>query len=80
MLKFKVWFMRIFIILLVGTVIALLFQAKILYYKIDNMSFTVGVSGKYDNETVRETLSRGDKEIRDADLLIEDARRRDILD
>jgi|FLOH01.1.fsa_nt_gi hypothetical protein len=80
LLNIKKWFMRLFILSLVITVIALLFHSKILFYKYENMIITVGVSGKYHNETVSETIKRTDIELEDTQKLIDDARNMGILD
>jgi len=64
-------------ILFVASFVWVLFYTKILYYEFGNGYIKLGAS--FLTESVEETIRNSDKAILEADLLLEDARKRGIL-
>lgn len=82
----KKWGIRLIIVLLIFAVVWLSFRAKILYYTINGNSIVIGIAMKgkaekyVDYDAVDAQIYQSEKAIKEADLMIQDARRRGILE
>lgn len=82
----KKWAIRLTIVLLIFAVVWLSFRAKILYYTLNGNSIVIGIAMKgktekyVDYDAVDAQIYQSEKAIKEADLMIQDARRRGILE